>query len=130
MVISTSTQTIIWTSWRVLNEQERNARSARAEQLRTLVGAAKGLADREMVMIHALGGSGPSGTTTGQIELFDTSPPRRQTLRAADVDSLRDKYGVDGQQFVVLLIGKDGGAKLRAEEPVTTTELFSLKGID
>ncbi|NBF41151.1 MAG: DUF4174 domain-containing protein [Spirochaetes bacterium] len=42
------------------------------------------------------------------------------------IDSLRDKYGVDGQQFVVLLIGKDGGVKLRAEEPVTTTELFSL----
>jgi hypothetical protein len=98
-----------------------------AEQLQELEGAAKGLADREMVVIHALGGSGPRGTTTGgQIEFFDTSPPRRQTLRAADVDSLRDNFGVDGQQFVVLLIGKDGGAKLQAEEPVTTTELFSL----
>ncbi len=97
-----------------------------AEQQRKLKGAAKALADREMVVIHALGGSDPSGTTTGQIEFFNTSPPRRQTLRAADVDSLREKYGVDGQHFVVLLIGKDGGVKLQSEEPVTTTELFSL----
>jgi hypothetical protein len=64
----------------VLNEQERNARSARAEQLRKLVGAAKGLADREMVVIHALGGSDPSGTTTEFFSLVDSTPMRRREI--------------------------------------------------
>lgn len=99
---------------------------AYAEQLRRLEDAAPGLADRDMVVIHALGGTGPSTTAAGYIELFETSTPRRQTLRAADVDSLRDSYRVDEQQYAVLLIGKDGGVKLRSDEPVTTAELFSL----
>jgi hypothetical protein len=44
------------------------------------VGAAKGLADREMVVIHALGGSGPSGTTTGLFSLVDSMPMRRREI--------------------------------------------------
>ena len=96
------------------------------EQLRRLEDADRELADRDMVVIHALGATGSSSAVAGRIELFDTSPPRRETLSPADVEYLRDTYGVGQQEYAVLLIGKDGGVKLRSDEPVTTVRLFSL----
>ncbi|NBB90320.1 MAG: DUF4174 domain-containing protein [Spirochaetes bacterium] len=96
------------------------------EQLRRLEDAARELADRDMVVIHALDDTGPSSAVGGRIELFDTSSPRRETLSAGAVASLRDTYGVGEQEYAVLLIGKDGGVKLRSAEPVSTAALFSL----
>ena len=96
------------------------------EQWRKLEGAEKGLAGREMVVIHALGATGLSSAGAGRIELFDTSPTRRETLSPADVEYLQDTYDVGQQEYAVLLIGKDGGVKLRSDEPVTTVRLFSL----
>ena len=96
------------------------------EQVRKLEDADRELADRDMVVIHALGATGPIGAVAGRIELFDTSPPRRETLSPADVENLQDTYGVGQQEYAVLLIGKDGGVKLRSDEPVTTVRLFSL----
>ena len=96
------------------------------EQLRRLEDADRELADRDMVVIHALGATGLSSAGAGRIELFDTSPPRRETLSPADVEYLQDTYDVGQQEYAVLLIGKDGGVKLRSDEPVTTVRLFSL----
>lgn len=40
--------------------------------------------------------------------------------------SLRKSFNIDIEEFVVLLIGKDGGVKLRSEEVVSSQELFAL----
>lgn len=40
----------------------------------------------------------------------------------AEADSLRSALGVDG--FALLLVGKDGGVKLRSDSPVTPDRLF------
>jgi hypothetical protein len=79
-----------------------------------------------MVVIHALGRTATGAGEVAHIEAFDGPPPGKQTLSAAEVRGLRKSYGVDEQNYAVLLIGKDGGVKLRREVPVTTTELFSL----
>ena len=43
-----------------------------------------------------------------------------------EVASLRERYGVAKNDFIVLLIGKDGTAKKRLEEPITPADLFAL----
>lgn len=40
--------------------------------------------------------------------------------------ALRARYRAPMEAFTVILIGKDGGEKLRSGEPVTTGELFAL----
>ncbi len=47
-----------------------------------------------------------------------------EMLSAEDVTSLRERYGVAEDDFIVLLIGKDGTAKERLEEPVEPADLF------
>ncbi len=40
--------------------------------------------------------------------------------------SLRETYAVRPDGFTLLLIGKDGGVKLRSDKPVAAKELFAL----
>ena len=40
--------------------------------------------------------------------------------------NLRDAYGVLPHEFRVVLLGKDGGVKLRQEEPISMADLFAL----
>ena len=56
-----------------------------------------GLADRDMVILE---------------------PPQTKTLAK--------RYKVDPKNFTVILVGKDGGEKLRQEEPATLDQLFGL----
>ncbi len=48
-----------------------------------------------------------------------------KTLSAEDVTSLRERYGVAEDDFIVLLIGKDGTAKERLEEPMQPVDLYA-----
>lgn len=41
-----------------------------------------------------------------------------------EVKQIRSRFAIEGQPFVVILIGKDGGEKLRKEEILTPEELF------
>lgn len=43
-----------------------------------------------------------------------------------NADALREHYRVAPMEFVVLLVGKDGGLKLRETEPVDACRLFTL----
>tara|TARA_Y100000588_G_scaffold370343_1_gene440347 strand:+ start:323 stop:772 length:450 start_codon:yes stop_codon:yes gene_type:complete len=54
-------------------------------------------------------------------DLSDTAPQL-----SFDATDLRRKYGVNDDQFVVVLVGKDGGEKGRWDEPVNMGEIFSL----
>jgi hypothetical protein len=53
------------------------------------------------------------------------STKRKPTPNASAVD-LRDAYDVLPHEFRVVLIGKDGGVKLRQEEPISMADLFAL----
>jgi len=52
------------------------------------------------------------------IELFEADTPGRSALRS--------KLTLEKGVFTVLLVGKDGGEKLRSQEPVPMAEVFAL----
>ena len=62
-----------------------------------------------------------TGTLLANEGIFDGQP-----LNAVRTESLRKRYTVGRSDFVVLLIGKDGGVKLRLTRPPEATELFEL----
>ena len=71
---------------------------ALAEQQRRLDDAAAAMAERDVVVLV----------------------PDRD-----DATGLRQRFGLD-DGFAVLLLGKDGGVKLQARQPVAATELIAL----
>jgi hypothetical protein len=77
-------------------------------QLRTLTEHAAEAHDRDLVPI-ALPYNNPS--------------PTEAQLSANDAEAARRKFHVDPQDFVVILVGKDGGAKLRASKPLSIRTL-------
>lgn len=70
---------------------------AYATQMDALKAAADGLRERDIVV------------------LSDTAPEARGALRA----------DLGGEGFLFVLVGKDGGVKLRSDTPVTTETLFA-----
>jgi hypothetical protein len=62
------------------------------------------------------------------LELLEHGESRvgNQILSGKSVQDIRKRLGVVGGSFQVLLIGKDGGVKLRSTEPVSTKDLFGL----
>ena len=73
--------------------------------------SAGGVRDRDLVVVTA---------TEGAVEVEGVE---RTDLSA---DRLREAYGVPTHGFHALLIGKDGGVKLRSEQPIAAPPLFSL----
>lgn len=71
-----------------------------------------GLADRDMVIVEVLGQS--SGGAGGQ------------PIDARAAAALRREFDVAERAFSVILVGKDGGEKLRASEPPALDEVFTL----
>ena len=80
-------------------------------QQEMLLVAERGLNERDMVIIFVIR---DAVSTNG-----------RPAAAVAAVD-LRDAYGVLPREFRVVLIGKDGGVKLRQEEPISAADLFAL----
>jgi len=66
--------------------------------------------DRDMVLIRVLADSVQAGETP---------------LSARDVVYLRQSYDIASEEFRVLLVGKDGGVKLEAVEPVAMERIFT-----
>lgn len=83
-----------------MNRQQRVLRNARADLL-----------DRDVVVITA-------GDDRVEIDGVRSEAPNAERLRRV--------HGVPPGSFQVLLIGKDGGVKLRAAEPIAIDELFAL----
>ena len=77
-----------------------------AEQTQVLDADKPGAAERNLVLVSVIGAGG---------ETADGEPGGR----------LRSRYGVPQGGFAVLLIGKDGGAKLRSDRPISLTKLFA-----
>jgi hypothetical protein len=49
-----------------------------------------------------------------------------QILSGKSVQAIRKRLGVQRGSFQILLIGKDGGVKLRSSEPVSVKDIFGL----
>jgi hypothetical protein len=62
------------------------------------------------------------------LEILEQEKSRigKQLLSEKSVQNIRKKLGVQTGPFQVLLIGKDGGVKLRSSEPVSMKDLFGL----
>lgn len=85
---------------------------AAAEQRRLLIGDKQALAERDMVVLDVLG---------------DTVSPVFGQADGVTAAELRNDAAIkDGSRFTVILVGKDGGIKLRATRPVAPDQLFGL----
>jgi hypothetical protein len=62
------------------------------------------------------------------LEILEQGKSRigKQLLSEKSVQNIRKKLGVQTGPFQVLLIGKDGGVKLRSAEPVSAKDIFGL----
>ena len=80
-------------------------------QQEMLLVAERGLNEREMIIIFVIRDA--------------VSTKGRPAAPVAAVN-LRDAYGVLPHEFRVVLLGKDGGVKLRQEEPISMADLFAL----
>ena len=49
-----------------------------------------------------------------------------RTISGKAAEGIRNRFGVPSERFQVLLIGKDGGVKLRSEQPVPAQDIFEL----
>ena len=79
-------------------------------QRRALVTQMDGLADREMVLIEVAG---------------DGVAVNGHPIPTLDADGLRVRYGMPSDAAAAVLIGKDGGVKLRRNGILTAETLFS-----
>jgi hypothetical protein len=79
-------------------------------QLEELLKQERGLRERELLIFHIFPDSVklPDGTVSGQ----------------ADASNLRKHYVIPQKETATLLIGKDGGEKLRSRDLLTTERLF------
>ena len=71
------------------------------------------VAERDLAVIHAPGG-GVAGTLDGV------------TLDAPRVAAIRERYGAGDSRLQTLLIGKDGGVKLRVDGVPELDRVFAL----
>lgn len=81
------------------------------QQLDLLTAKTADLADRDMVVLHVT-------AKDAKIIYGDAVHP--------DARKLRVEAGIDGSEFTAILIGKDGGEKLRSDKVVGDREIFDL----
>ena len=81
-------------------------------QKKGLAFGAEGVVERDLVILEI--------TEQGQ------SRAGNQLLSEKSVQEIRKRFGLQTGTFQVLLIGKDGGVKLRSSEPVSMKDLFGL----
>jgi len=80
-----------------------------AAQRAVLAGEAAGLADREIVVIEIV---------AGRVTVDGRPAP------GLAGDALRKRYSVRDDEAVALLVGKDGGVKIRQERALTAEALY------
>jgi hypothetical protein len=82
-----------------------------ASQVQILKSHEKDLANRDMVVIAVIG---------------DEVRPVYGDATGVDARKLRQQAGIKGNAFEAMLIGKDGGIKLRSSDVVTDGDMFGL----
>lgn len=82
------------------------------KQLQLLNEDTAGLADRDLLLY----------TLSAQV----AEGPKGESLSPQKINALHARYNPDDKTFLFILIGKDGGVKLRAEQPVARERLYAL----
>ena len=82
------------------------------EQLDRLRADATGMQERDLVTYRIF----PEGLITSERDVLDHNDLS---------DQWRSQYGVDPETFVVILVGKDGGEKLRSTEVIRLEKLYA-----
>jgi hypothetical protein len=82
------------------------------DQIEMLAKENEGVSDRDLILI----------------EVFEkgTSQCDGRSIHSESAQRLMRRFNVKESRFQALLIGKDGGVKMRSGEPVTPTHLFGL----
>ncbi|MEH1967865.1 DUF4174 domain-containing protein [Nostoc sp.] len=80
------------------------------QQIQLLQGHNSGFADRDLVLVQVLA----TDESYANIEPIDESSAAK----------LRERFGVDKENFRVILVGKDGGIKRSDTTPVQATAIF------
>ena len=80
------------------------------QQMQLLQEHNSGFADRDLVLVQVLA--------------TDESYANRQSIDESSAAKLRDRFGVDKENFRVILVGKDGGVKRSDATPVQATAIF------
>ncbi len=62
------------------------------------------------------------------IQIFDHDESRvdQCPLNSFESNALKERFGIRKGQFMIILVGKDGGQKLRASSPVPLSEILAL----
>jgi hypothetical protein len=105
-LLATTPSAIAAMRWekRVLLVSASSARDPRLAEQRRVIGQWRaGAKDRDLALVEIVG--------EVVIGADDRAP------------DLRERYGLPGQGFAVVFIGKDGGIKLRRSRPVSSTAL-------
>lgn len=63
--------------------------------------------------------------TTSHTRMHDDSRPPEASFSAGEQQHLRQRFHVKPDEFAVILVGKDGGEKLRSDKPVLWEKLAS-----
>jgi len=100
-----------WQNRIVVVFADQDAKQDLARQYQMMLIESDGMRDRDLIVV------------TVETDLVEIDGLANPTIRA---DRLRDAFNVPEQGFSILLIGKDGGVKLRSRQPVTTKDLFAL----
>jgi hypothetical protein len=82
-----------------------------AQQVQILKGKTKDLAERDMVVFSVIG---------------DDVRPVYGDASKVDARKLRQDAGIRSGSFQAVLVGKDGGVKLRSQTVVTDSNMFGL----
>lgn len=82
------------------------------EQISAFEGREKGFGDRDLITFF----------------VFRSEPSRLNNtpLHPSSAEDILNQYGSDEPGFRILLIGKDGGVKLRKDNPVSVEDIFGL----
>jgi hypothetical protein len=81
-------------------------------QMREFGGQEDGILDRDLIILELF--------ENGESRLGDTSLSERVEPQ------MKRQFNVGEGEFSIFLIGKDGTVKLRSNDPVATSEIFSL----
>lgn len=88
------------------SEQEKDLK----KQLQDLEADSAGLKDRDLVIYRII--------RNGVV--VDKKLNREKSIQ------LQERYNIDSPHFKIILIGKDGGEKVRQYKPITREELFAI----
>jgi Domain of unknown function (DUF4174) len=85
---------------------------AKLRQQKSIIAAQSGvMRERDIVVVYVVGGD--------VSHAFGPAP-------GGDASALRARYGVASGAFAALLVGKDGGVKLKSSEPLSAGRLSSV----